>query len=679
MKRSWRQYSARAAIGKVLAVLLLWPQAVLADSALELRSGPGSLAGISWAGLRMDYGLGTSGERAVQVEVERVVAGPSVPPLDLVLGCPVFRLGEHGPDCESAQLRLDVEDMEPFTLTDVQIRSGPARTHELVWHSPAGRVALQWQDAAAGPELRLDVDDLDLGRLPPSLLAGLGLDLLDGRLAARLIYRDAMLSGSARWSDGLLDVFDGMFAAEGLDLGLELQVADDGSRARLALRQEAGELLLGAVYLPPPAAPLEIELEIEPEPGGLEPERIRLRRFALSDPGSVVAVGSAELVRDDAAWVLQALDVDELQVLMPDFWARWVEGPAAAAGFGRLAPGGALAGRLSWRSGTLQAADLRLDDLAVEDPGGRFAVFGLRADVRGEAESVRTDLSWDAASVLGLPLGASALALHADAVGLRLLQPFRMPMLDGAIAIDSLAWLNLPELPSQLVLDARIEPVSLKLLTRELGLVELGGTLAGRFPGVQYQEERLMFAGGIVMDAFSGEILVDDLEVERPFGSLPALAAQVEFRRLDLLELTGAFDFGRMEGQMSGWLRDLRLLDWRPVAMDASLFTHEDVPRRRISQRAVENLSSLGGAGGALLSGTVLRVFDDFPYRRAGLACRLSNNICHIDGVAPHESGGFLIVEGRGLPRLDVVGHRRLVDWPQLLRQLDAIRDQGDS
>ncbi len=215
-------------------------------------------------------------------------------------------------------------------------------------------------------------------------------------------------------------------------------------------------------------------------------------------------------------------------------------------------------------------------------------------------------------------------------------------------------------------------------LTRELGVVELGGTLAGRFPGVQYQEERLIFAGGIVMDVFSGEVEVDGLEIERPFGSLPALSAHVDLRRLDLLELTGAFDFGRMEGRMSGWVRELRLLDWRPVAMDARVFTHEDVPRRRISQRAVENLSSLGGAGGALLSGTVLRVFDDIPYRRAGLACRLSNNICHIDGVARHESGGFIIVEGRGLPRLDVVGHRRLVDWPQLLRQFEAIRAQPD-
>ncbi|KAA3633826.1 MAG: hypothetical protein DWQ08_01370 [Proteobacteria bacterium] len=181
----------------------------------------------------------------------------------------------------------------------------------------------------------------------------------------------------------------------------------------------------------------------------------------------------------------------------------------------------------------------------------------------------------------------------------------------------------------------------------------------------------IAFTGGIEIRAFSGLIALRELVIERPFGTLPALAAQVDATRLDLAQVTAAFDIGHMEGELSGWMHDLRLLDWRPVAMDARFFTHDDAPQRRISQRAVENLSSLGGSvGGALVSNTILPMFETFPYERAGLACRLSNNICHLDGVAPHESGGFYIVEGRGLPRLNIIGHRRLVDWPRLIAQL---------
>lgn len=678
MKESWPQYSAAAAFGKTFALLLVGMQALAGDAGLELATGPGRLAGLSWDEVHMHYRLSEASERDWRLAIKGLLLNDQLPALDLRMHCPVFRWGEYGPDCAAARLLVSVDGMESFELSDLRIRSGPDQSVQVLWDGALGRVELYWQAAAEVPALGLNLEDLDLALIPPALLSDFGLDVLEGRVTADLRLQDDAISGTARWSDGGLDGFGGLVAAEGLALELDLNLATDGAAARVMLRQVAGELLLGSIYLPPPAAALELLLDLQRLPGAEGPEQIKIRRFSLTDPGSLVAAGAAELTRDEETWVPSALVLDELQVLLPAFWARWMDGPAASAGFGGLALSGEIAGRLSWRSGALPAVELLLDGVSVHDPRERFALSVLQAQVDGDGASIRADLAWGAAGLGGLPLGASALAVHADELGLRLLDPFRVPMLDGAIAVDSLAWLNLPELPSRLVLDARIEPVSLSLLTRELGLIELGGTLAGRFPGVQYQEERLIFAGGIVMDAFSGQIMVDDLEIERPFGSLPALAAHVEFQRLDLLELTGAFDFGRMEGQMSGWVRELRLLDWRPVAMDARLFTHEDVPRRRISQRAVDNLTSLGGAGGALLSGTILRVFDDFPYRRAGLACRLSNNICHLDGVARHESGGFIIVEGRGLPRLDVVGHRRLVDWPELLRQLEAIRGEPD-
>jgi len=41
-----------------------------------------------------------------------------------------------------------------------------------------------------------------------------------------------------------------------------------------------------------------------------------------------------------------------------------------------------------------------------------------------------------------------------------------------------------------------------------------------------------------------------------------------------------------------------------------------------------------------------------------------------------HSAGeGFTIVEGSGLPRLDVVGWGREVDWPTLVERLTQIAD----
>ncbi|MGY6553220.1 MAG: hypothetical protein ACXIUM_01730 [Wenzhouxiangella sp.] len=668
-----------------LVLLLCLVPPVSASPNLELQSGPGRLGDLSWTHLSFAYSApGMEGMRDWRLKVGGLQLGAQAPAVaDLELVCARFRWTDHGSDCLTASLTLKVAEHAPLVLEGLSWLSRADGRVDGSWQSDAGQAELQWSGGFEAPALALRLVDLNLDLLAADWLEIFNLQVLGGLLSAQLSLGDGALRVSALWTDGLLDGFAGRLAAEAVSIGVELELDLEtlGGRSpihgRLKLEQSAGELLMDSVYLPPPERPLQFDLAWALTVG----ERLRIAHFNFVDPGSLVAQGEAELVWADAAWQLDSIAVWALEAELASLWPRWLDGPAAAAGFGGLEVEGQVQGQLVWRADTalLGEADLRIHDLSLADPRDRLAVFGLAAHVLGSGGQLESNMVWESARLWGLPLGPIALSMLADEVGWRLLDPLRIPVLDGLVILDSLAWLNFAELPSRWVLDARIAPISLSLLTRELGLLELGGTLAGRFPGVQYQDERLSFTGGIAIDAFSGRIAIEDLQVERPFGTLPAVAAQVELHRLDLLDLTGAFDFGRMEGQMSGWLRDLRLLDWRPVAMDARLFTHEDVPRRRISQRAVNNLSSLGGAGGALLTGTVLRIFDDFPYRRVGLACQLSNNICRMDGVARHESGGFFIVEGRGLPRLDVVGHRRLVDWPQLVRQLETMRQtEGD-
>jgi hypothetical protein len=134
--------------------------------------------------------------------------------------------------------------------------------------------------------------------------------------------------------------------------------------------------------------------------------------------------------------------------------------------------------------------------------------------------------------------------------------------------------------------------------------------------------------------------------------------------------LNRTFEFGRMTGLASGYVRDLRLLDWRPVRFDAWIETRADGPERVISQQAVDSLSQVGG--GSAVSGLVLRWFDRFPYRKAGLGCELAGNVCTMRGLREADNGGYVILEGRGIPRLDIIGHQRRVDFPRLLAQLSA-------
>jgi len=225
--------------------------------------------------------------------------------------------------------------------------------------------------------------------------------------------------------------------------------------------------------------------------------------------------------------------------------------------------------------------------------------------------------------------------------------------------------------------DAELTPVSLRRLTRSLGWPEFSGTLAGRIPRLELADGFVTLGGNLEASVFDGSVTVRSLRLRDPLGEYPQLFADIDVERLDLEQITSTFEFGMITGRLSGRVQGLETFDWMPVAFDANFYTTPgDRSPRRIDQRAVSNLSSIGGGSGgsvtAALQGGFLRFFDSFRYERLGLSCRLANDVCHMDGVAPADDG-YYIVKGSGLPRIDVIGNQRKVAWTRLVRQLAAI------
>ena len=173
---------------------------------------------------------------------------------------------------------------------------------------------------------------------------------------------------------------------------------------------------------------------------------------------------------------------------------------------------------------------------------------------------------------------------------------------------------------------------------------------------------------------FDGLITIAQLRLDDPLGIAPRLNAEIGIEGIDLAALTSVVDIGRIEGRLNGLIRDRELISWRPTRFDARLFTPPDsTDRRRISQRAIETIAALGGNDmGSVLSRGVLSVFEEFRYRRLGLGCRLANGVCQLNGVAPAANDGFYLVEGSGLPRIDVIGYNHRIDWNELLARLQA-------
>jgi hypothetical protein len=203
----------------------------------------------------------------------------------------------------------------------------------------------------------------------------------------------------------------------------------------------------------------------------------------------------------------------------------------------------------------------------------------------------------------------------------------------------------------------------------------MNGEISGRIPLVRYRERELTLDGDLVAKVFDGTITGSHIVLQQPLGPWPTLTADVFARGLDLDLVTHTFAFGSMTGRVDVDARELKLFNWSPVAFDARLYTTPgDRSAHLISQNAVTRIAGLGGAAGAMkaaLGSGVLEFFHTFHYNRIGVGCRLRNEVCTMSGTGPAPGGGYYLVKGSGVPRLDIIGNVQRVDWPRLMGQIE--------
>jgi len=288
-------------------------------------------------------------------------------------------------------------------------------------------------------------------------------------------------------------------------------------------------------------------------------------------------------------------------------------------------------------------------------------------------------LAWRSGRLWGLEIGAATLPFATTGRHFRLLAPVTIPIFDGGLAIDTLRVRHAGTEDMYVRFDANVLPIDVARISRAFGWPQFQGTLEGSIPGLQLRQGVVTLDGALEAKVFDGRVAVRELRLQEPLGKYPRLFANIGVDDLDLELVTRTFEFGSITGRMSGYISDLETFDWMPEAFDAFLYTPPgDRSKHRISQRAVTNLSSIGGGSGggvaAVLQGGFLRFFDDFGYDRLGLSCRLANDVCVMGGVLP-APGGYYIVKGAGLPRINVIGSQTRVAWTTLVRQLGSIME----
>ena len=470
-----------------------------------------------------------------------------------------------------------------------------------------------------------------------------------------------------------LETPDGLLAAAALKGRLQLKYREQGAAQSVdsQFTVKGGELLFDRFYAVFPSTPVSVHVLAHRTYGSRAPWQ--LPQIEWRDPGVLTANGKATLdAQSSVAELDLALAFNDLAVARD----RYLSGFLAPAGFSDLLLAGKLDARLQMRAGELFAMEAQFGKVNAVDTKARFTFAGIDGDLRWTKSdaALSSKLGWQSGALFGIGLGPALYPFTSSNGELRLGQAVPIEALKGRLILDHLRW-QAPEKDAgaKFQFGLTMDLLDLGSLSQRLGWPPFTGSVGGKIPSARFQDDILTLDGGLQMNLFGGSINLKELSMERPFGVAPTLSADVSIQDIDLEPMTKVFGFGSITGRLDGRIDQLRLVDWSPVAFDARLETDRNWKgKRRISQRAVNDISSVGGSG--LVGGLqtqVLRFFDDFGYERIGIGCKLKDNVCTMDGISS-AGDGYIIVAGAGLPRIQVVGFRRRVDWPTLVSRLEA-------
>lgn len=431
------------------------------------------------------------------------------------------------------------------------------------------------------------------------------------------------------------------------------------------LRWDAGELYWQPFYFAKPGNQLDMQ-------GRFAETNLWVDKANLlvSGVGRVTAMGHINTATKqliDAS--ISAQDVD-----FAGLYGVFLKPMMEKSVFGNLTVSGQADWQIDLQSGQASRFELNLRDANIADNNGKFAFNQLQAHLPWDYERVKTQtVAYASGHVLNMPLGKTQLQAEVNRYALSA-SKLSLPLLDGALNFTDLSAAVIDEQWYWHV-SMNLTPISMAQFSQALGWPSMQGKISGQVPQVSYADKQLLMNGAMTFNVFNGSVGMNHLKIDDPLGVVPRLNADLSMRQLDLGELTRTFSFGRIEGKLDGDVKNMRLENWKPVYLDASIRTSPGRQVKKISQRAVENITALGGEGtAAAVQRTFLQFFKEFNYETIGLSCKLRQDVCEMAGVEPN-AVGYVIVKGQGLPAVNVNGYTQRISLSDLLARIKRITD----
>ncbi len=457
----------------------------------------------------------------------------------------------------------------------------------------------------------------------------------------------------------------GLHAAEKLAGHLTVVAKQDGDTLRFnsALNWQAGEVFWQPLYFANGGHELQANGSLKGDILTLDNATLKLHKV-----GDLIFSGKINIKN----YTLYSLDADLPSLNLTEAYPLLIKPFLGKTLLNNAELDGKAAINVHVVNSQLKAFKIKLYDVNIDDKNKKFAFYNVNADIPWSYDdATKVSFSYNNGQLLNIPLGPTNIGAEVNRYSL--VSPnITLPILDGAFKLSDISAARIND-NWYWHLRAALTPVSMPDASRAFKLPIMQGKVSAEIPLVTYSGGILTTDGAITLNVFDGTATATQLKMQNPLGDAPRLSADMNFRNLDMGSLTRTFSFGAIEGKLDGDVIDLEMVNWKPVKMDAKLQSSDGKYLKKISQRAVENISSLGGAGAAAaVQRSVLRFFKEFNYEKLGLSCILRDNICEMNGIES-TPGGYVIVKGSGIPAITVLGYNKTVGWGELVDRVKRV------
>ncbi|MEW6164977.1 MAG: hypothetical protein AB1642_07955 [Pseudomonadota bacterium] len=406
--------------------------------------------------------------------------------------------------------------------------------------------------------------------------------------------------------------------------------------------------------------------------GTLTPALLEVEQARLGVDG--VGAVTASLRWDRAAGAAREWGLVSERIDLAAALREWLQPWLAGLGFPEWRAAGQILFAAEWRDGGLRRFYAGLEDATLADSTGYLELRGLRAQVPWEADAPSEAAIEAAAGRFGdLPLEGFRIPLRLEGATARI-ENLSAPMLDGRFEVEQLR-LARADGGWQAEFAGAIEGVSMPKLSRALKLPAMDGSMSAHVPRIAYADGVLRMDGALGIAVFDGGLIVHQLRMVDPFSARRRLIAAVTARGLDLGMLTRTFAFGSIEGRFDADLHELEMDGWTPLRFDARIADTPGDHPRLLSLGALRDIAELGEAAeNRALRRIPERSLGGFGYARIGLGCKLRAGVCELSGIPGRDAPDrVVIMEGSGIPSIDILGYNRRIDWNALVARFREV------